>query len=212
VELALCMEQRAQAAGVRQVDVQVVHSSAGLLPGSARSLRRRIEREFQRRGVGHHGGERVTEVREDAVVLEGGTRFGADLVVWVTGAASHLDASLGGPLTRQGWIPVGDTLQHVEHAGVFAAGDCAQLVDHPDLPKAGVYSVRMGPVLSHNLRAAASAGNGVMKSYHPQDDFLALLNLGDGRAAGSKWGRSFSGRWVMRWKDRIDRAFVSRYR
>ena len=37
------------------------------------------------------------------------------------------------------------------------------------------------------------------------------MNLGDGRAIGAKWGLSFEGRWVMRWKDQIDRKFMHRF-
>jgi hypothetical protein len=39
-----------------------------------------------------------------------------------------------------------------------------------------------------------------------------MLATADGRAIGS-WGAiSFSGRWVWRWKDRIDRKFIARFR
>ena len=40
----------------------------------------------------------------------------------------------------------------------------------------------------------------------PQREFLSLLNLGDGTALGIKRGIASEGRWVMRLKDRIDRA------
>jgi selenide,water dikinase len=51
-----------------------------------------------------------------------------------------------------------------------------------------------------------------LERFRPQRDFLSLLNLGDGTALGHKWGVVFAGRWVMSRKDRIDRAFMSRYR
>ncbi len=40
---------------------------------------------------------------------------------------------------------------------------------------------------------------------------MTLLNLGDGTAIGGKWGFAFEGRWVMRWKDYIDRRFMERF-
>jgi selenide,water dikinase len=55
------------------------------------------------------------------------------------------------------------------------------------------------------------AAGRTLENYRPQTDFLTLLNLGDGSALGAKWGRSFEGRWVMRLKDRIDRAFMKRF-
>jgi selenide,water dikinase len=95
------------------------------------------------------------------------------------------------------------------HDDLFAAGDCATLVEHPRTPKAGVYAVRQGPYLTRNLRAALAGRP--LASYRPQRDFLTLLNLGDGSAIGGKWGVSFEGRWVMELKDRIDRRFMERF-
>ncbi|MDX1579904.1 MAG: selenide, water dikinase SelD, partial [Gemmatimonadota bacterium] len=87
---------------------------------------------------------------------------------------------------------------------------CAHLVDAPWVPKAGVYAVRQGPVLIENLRRALAEAR-PFRSYRPQRDFLALLNLGDGTAVGAKWGLTASGRWVFRWKDWIDRRFMRRF-
>ena len=97
----------------------------------------------------------------------------------------------------------------VGHDDLFAVGDCATLVDYPHTPKAGVYAVRQGPVLAHNLQAALAGEK--LQEYSPQSDFLTLLNLGDGSALGAKKGLSFQGRWVMRLKDWIDRRFMQRF-
>ena len=105
---------------------------------------------------------------------------------------------------------VADTLAVPGCEGLFAAGDCASLDAHPWVPKAGVYAVREGPVLAANLRAALEGRP--LRRYRPQRDFLTLLNLGEGRALGGKWGLAASGRAVWRLKDRIDRRFVARFR
>jgi selenide,water dikinase len=89
------------------------------------------------------------------------------------------------------------------------AADCATLIDHPKTPKAGVYAVREGPYIATNIRASLAGRR--LRAYRPQGDFLTLLNLGDGTALGTKWGRSFAGRWVMALKDRIDRRFMRRF-
>jgi len=74
----------------------------------------------------------------------------------------------------------------------------------------GVYAVRVGPVLAHNVRRAA--GGGELKPYQPQTRALNLLALGDGRAIASWGGWAAQGRLMGWWKDRIDRAFIARWR
>ncbi len=95
------------------------------------------------------------------------------------------------------------------HDEFFAVGDCAAWTAGPGLAKAGVYAVRQGPVLAHNLIARIRGER--LRAYRPQRDFLSLLNLGDGGAIGTKWGVSVEGRAVFALKDWIDRRFVRRF-
>jgi hypothetical protein len=44
--------------------------------------------------------------------------------------------------------------------------------------------------------------------YEPQRSFLSLMMTGDEKAIGSKFGITFTGRWVWRLKDWIDRGFM----
>ena len=104
---------------------------------------------------------------------------------------------------------IGPTLQSASHATVLAAGDVIVRDDHPH-PRSGVYAVRAGPVLAENLRRVV--GGGSLIPYLPQRHSLNLLALGNGRAIASWNGWSLQGRLMGWWKDRIDRAFISRYR
>jgi selenide,water dikinase len=73
-----------------------------------------------------------------------------------------------------------------------------------------VYAVREGPVLAHNLAAAARGSR--PKRYAPQRTFLSLLNSGDGRAILRWHEMRAHARWAWLLKDRIDRRFVARWR
>jgi len=121
------------------------------------------------------------------------------------------DTEAGTALVRddRGFLAIRETLQAVGHDTVFAVGDCARLVDHPWVPRAGVYAVRQGPVLERNLRAWLAGRS--LERYVPQRDFLALLHLGQGRALASKWGRAAAGAPLLWLKDRIDRRFMRRF-
>ena len=65
-------------------------------------------------------------------------------------------------------------------------------------------------LLAANLRAFVAGG--ALQSYMPQPRSLNLLATGDGRAIAS-WGSWSAQGWLMGWwKDRIDRAFIARFR
>ncbi|MFQ5738633.1 MAG: FAD-dependent oxidoreductase, partial [Acidobacteriota bacterium] len=131
-------------------------------------------------------------------------------VVWATGPASQPIFRQSGLATdERGFVKVRSTLQVEAYDEIFAVGDCATLVEYPRTPKAGVYAVRQGPFLTHNLRASMLGQS--LHPYRPQGDFLMLLNLGNGKALGTKWGQSVEGRWVMKLKDWIDRRFMRRF-
>jgi selenide, water dikinase len=209
VEVAFCIEQRLRDAGF-EAEISLLHNRARVLPGYPASLAERIERAAAERGVRIRGEVTVQAAEPGTVHLDNGERLPCDALVWVTGAASHpVFRDSGLPLDEAGFLKVRPTLQVLGHDNLFAVGDCAHLLEHPKTPKAGVYAVRQGPYLTHNLRAQLDGKT--LRPYTPQSDFLTLLNLGDGNALGAKWGLSFEGRWVMRLKDSIDRKFVRRF-
>lgn len=229
VELAFTLQHRlrAEVGEGAAVEVTVLGDSGGVLPGASRAIARRANKEARRRGIRLRGGCRAVALEEKrsalAVVLEGGERVDCDLAVWATGAAPPpLLAALPLPRDARGFLRVGATLQSPACGNIFAAGDCAALDTAPDLPKAGVYAVRAGPVLETNLRRRLHALRALqdtalraaprLRRFRPQRDFLALLNLGGGRVLGGKWGMAASGRALWRLKDRIDRRFVRRFR
>ena len=213
VELAFCVESRLRTLG-RPAEITLLASNDDILPGGHRALAPRLRRTLEGRGIELRCGARVVEAGpgELRVQESGGGTSGVpcDLSLWATGpAAPDFLAASGLPCDERGFVRVRSTFQVEGFDDLFAAGDCAFLVDHPWVPRAGVYAVRAGPPLDANLRARVSGHK--LRVYRPQRDFLALINLGGGRAAGSKWGLAFEGRWVWRLKNWIDRRFMERF-
>jgi pyridine nucleotide-disulfide oxidoreductase family protein len=195
--LAVVARLRAQRPD-RPITARLVTRSADLLPDMAPGAARRVRAALGRAGVRIECGTPF----DPATVVPG------ELVLWATGAQAHAwPAASALACDAAGFVRIDSHLRSISHPEVHAVGDCATWV--PPLPKAGVYAVRMGPILVHNLRAALGAG--VPRSYVPQRRYLALLATADGRAVAA-WGRwSAEGAWAWRWKDRIDRRFVRRF-
>ncbi|MCB9797329.1 MAG: selenide, water dikinase SelD [Alphaproteobacteria bacterium] len=209
VELAFCARERLLRGGASEVQVTLLDAGERVLAGSSAKLAAHVERAAAQRGIRIRHGTRVAEVLADAVRLEGGERLPSELTLWVTGAAAFPFLAESGLPTERGFVKVGPTLQVLGHPELFAVGDCNHLTHAPGTPKAGVYAVREGPFLADNLALALQGRP--LREYHPQTDFLALLNLGDGSALGAKWGLTAEGAWVFQLKDRIDRAFMEKF-
>jgi pyridine nucleotide-disulfide oxidoreductase family protein len=139
----------------------------------------------------------------------------SDVVLWATGAEAHdwqRDPARRGGLAvdEGGFVRIDETLRSVSHRQVFASGDCAAWPAGA-LPKAGVFAVRMAPVLARNLRQAlAEAVTPV--TYRPQRRYLVLLATANRRAIAVRGPWAAEGAWAWRWKDHIDRGFIARFR
>ena len=165
---------------------------------------------LQNRGVSVRLNTAVERASPGTLLLRGGDRLAFDEVIWVTGAAAPAWPRASGLLTDEaGFIAVDKHLQSLSHPGVFATGDIATMVSAPR-PKSGVYAVRQGPPLTENLRRALRGEP--LVEYRPQSRALALISAGDRYAVASYGPFALSGAWVWRWKDRIDRTFMQRYR
>ncbi len=208
VELALAIHRRALTEGWSHLQITLIGSAALPLEGIAASTRRHTTRLLGKRGIRWIGERRAIRIAPNRIDFEQGASVGFDACIAVTGAASPDWPSAAGLATDpSGFIRVGRTLQTVLHPHVLAAGDVAAYKDAR--PKSGVFAVRAGPVLVHNLRALCRGE--APKPWTPQQRALYLISTGDRRAVAA-WGRwAWRGAWVWRWKDRIDRQFVARF-
>ncbi len=210
VELALAVHHRLRGPNLIGARVSLVTDASAILPSHPAAARRIFERLFAERGIGLLCGSRAAGAEAGSLLLENGTRLGADWILWATSATSAAWLAASGlAVDTRGFVSVDDRLRSVSHTNVFAAGDCASLAGR-SLQKSGVYAVRQGPPLAVNLRKALAGKTPA--SYSPQRRALSLISTGDRRAVAC-WGPfALEGGWVWRWKDRIDRRFMRRYR
>ena len=215
VELTLAMQYRlrreraAQGHDPDELQFHLFCADREILATHNPRVRRTFDAILAERGVAVHRAAFVTEVEAGRLRTRSGEELAADEIVWVTqagGAAWLRDTGLS--LDERGFIRVRDTLQSETDPRVFAAGDCASMIDRP-LEKAGVFAVRMGRPLAENLRRTALGEP--LVHYRPQRRWLALIGTGDRVAVASR-GRLYAhGALVWRWKDWIDRRFMRRF-
>jgi selenide,water dikinase len=206
VELAMAMANSLESP---TISIDLWCGAPEILLGYNHRARRAVMQALARLGIELHLSARVDRVEGDVLVLANGERAVFDELFWCTGAAAAPWVAASGLSTDElGFLAVRDTLQSVDDERVFAAGDIATQLNHPR-PKAGVYAVRQGPVLAHNLRAYLL--DKPLKEHRPQRHFLSLVSLGGRSAVADRGILAASGDWVWRWKDRIDREFMGRF-
>jgi len=206
VELILSM---AKASHGQPIRFDLFCGSGQILAGYNDGARRSVEKALAHFNIAFHVNSRVVALEQNTLALHDGSQHHFDEVFWCTGAAaSEFVRSSAMQTDDKGFLAVDDTLAVLGQNSVFASGDVATQLNHPR-PKAGVYAVRQAPVLAENLRNSLL---GLPLTTHvPQSGFLSLLSLGE-KTATANWGMFHAtGRWVWRWKDRIDREFMSRF-
>lgn len=212
VEILLAMQYKLQKLLTKrnrdcsQLHFHIVCGPQDVLSSHNHRVRAYYERVIAERGIHLHRAFRVSEVKERRLLNAQGQSLHLDEIIWATAASgARWPAAAGLRCSDNGCILVEDTLQSVSHANIFACGDIADMINHPR-PKAGVFAVRQGKPLAHNLLAFLNGSP--LQPFTPQRQFLSLISTGDRFAVASRGRWSIAGAWVWRWKNRIDQAFM----
>ncbi|WP_092384619.1 FAD-dependent oxidoreductase [Halopseudomonas salegens] len=179
-----------------------------LLPGHSPMVVKRARQWLQNQHIRLHEHCRVTRLQDGQLWHDDQCLGSADATILATGASAHPWQGKSGLSTdERGFIRIDPQLRSLSHPDVFASGDCASL---PGSQKSGVYAVRQGPILAHNLKALLQGEP--LHGYQPQPQALALLATGDGGALLSygQWGAG--GKVFGFWKDHLDQGFMQRQR
>lgn len=208
VEIAFCLLQHCKKRNINcEFSIEIFTSGDTVAEGMKPRSVHKIRRLLKARSIHITPGSRVTEVGDDFIMTEDGSRHETDVVIWSTGAAAPpVLGQLNLQTDERGFIATSPKLQSLSDPRVFAVGDSGTVIESPS-PKAGVYAVRQCPILWHNLRAFLSGG--LMKKFEPQSDFLKLLNTGDDKALLEYGPITTHARWCWHLKTWIDKRFIS---
>jgi len=183
-------------------------SNDDLLAGHPRRLAERARALLRARDIGLLTGHRIDRIRDGQLCHGDAAVAGADALILASGAAP-LDwyGNNGLSTTGAGFLRATATLQVEDEDHIFAAGDSIEL---PGALRSGVYAVRQGATLTHNLPARLEGRP--LRAYQPQSRALALLATADGGALMSYGNWTAQGRLPGIWKDHLDIGFMKRHR
>lgn len=170
-------------------------------------VRKRALATMKERGIEIIDGAYVKEVTTGRVVLDDGREFEEDVILTALGSAPSpaFEAVERG---ASGDLAVNEYLQSVSHPDMFGGGDCIHFIPQP-LDKVGVYAVREGSILAHNLLAALEGRP--LKSFEAGPPYLLIYNLGQSFGILQKYWFVTSGKLAFKVKDYIDRRFMDKF-
>lgn len=90
---------------------------------------------------------------------------------------------------------------------ILAIGDMVHIREFPHMPKAGVFAIRMTPILVNNVFHVIF-GDGELESYVPQERYLQIINTSDDKAILS-WGPfAMHNKLALKIKNKIDTDYM----
>jgi len=147
----------------------------------------------------------ILRFNNNKILLSDGTNIHSDFTIMTAGAHPYTWIEKSGIPCNEGFIVVDSYLKSSKFPFLYAAGDCAHLDSSPR-PKAGVFAVRAGPYLFHNIISVFE--NRAPRKFFPQRNHLKLISIGGQKAISSGRGFQFSGNTIWRWKNFIDKKFM----
>ena len=192
--------------------IDLITATETVLAQHSKGAQKRTVKALSKR-VTLHTNSKITEVKKNGETTIARTQNGIDYeydgILWVTGieAPKWLKNSKL-PLDPNGFMFVDSYLQSPAYENVFGAGDIVALKSDAR-PKSGVYAVREGPVLSHNIRAFGTGRR--LKRFRPQRQALALLRLGQRQVLATRRFYLGTSRLAYIWKEWIDVRFMKKF-
>lgn len=198
--------------------VSLIHRHEFLVSAKDLGAQQRLARTLNELGIKVFQNTEVKEVHENGLLLKddkGLVRSEAfyRALIATQAAAPNWFKSSGLAVDQDGFVRVTEKLLVENTDALFAAGDCIHFSPSP-LKKAGVYAVRQGMVLEHNIRAFFIRKS-PLRTFHPKKHVLSLITIGERQALVHQDDAS-----VLRWmwpsllwrvKDWIDRRFMQRF-
>ncbi len=151
-----------------ELAIVLVHPGDRILPELSPQLGAYARERMAARGVTFRLGERVADARQGAFVLKSGEELRGHTLVWTAGSTPHpILKTLPLERSKRGAVVVDEHLAVPGHNGVWAAGDCAAIVDarsKEPCPPTAQFALREARTLAENIHATLTGGR--KKPFH----------------------------------------------
>ena len=174
----------------KDIKITLIEAADRIVPMLPKRLSDSTARLLGELGVEVRTGARVTEVRRDGVLLEGGEFMPSELVVWSAGVRGPdiLKDLDGLEATRASQLVVRPTLQTTRDDNIFAIGDCAYLVPEGQTQPVPPRAQAAHQQASHLRKQIQRQLNGLPIEPFRYRDFGSLVSLGEFSTIGSLMG------------------------
>jgi selenide,water dikinase len=199
-------------------EVSLIHQHEFLVSAKDHLAQRKLSKTLRELGIKVFKNTQALKEQENGLVLKDdkGLIQAKDFYRVLTAtqaSAPQWFKHSGLPVNPDGFVKVTEKLLVENEHALFAAGDCIHFSPSP-LKKAGVYAVRQGMALEHNIRAFFT-GKSALKTFRPKKNVLSLITIGERKALVHQDSPSIL-RWMwpsLLWtvKDGIDRRFMKRF-
>jgi len=177
------------------IRVLLIHGGAVILPELGEALGRYAEKNLRKRKVEFKLKTHVKSYSAGTVSCDDGENIPADMVVWAAGVSSN-PALKSMPFELQkGRIVVDFTLEVPGHPGIWAAGDCAAVIDPISklpYPPTAQHALREGKRIGKNIVARLNGGAAKPFEYKAPGQ---LASIGRRTGVARIFGLNFSG-WI----------------
>ena len=209
IELALALTQYLKTKqNIKEIEVNLISKGQYLAKAKNKISQNTILSFLKNNNINVILNEEVIEFGQNFIKTSKGTIINSKFNFLVTPiSAPKWMSETGLSLDNSGFIRVNKFLQ-TSNENIFASGDVSSF-ENKNLPKAGVYAVRQGPILFKNLRAKIL--NYSLTSFKPQSSFLSLIGNGKDEAIFSWKGISFKSKFAWMLKRYIDESFMKKY-
>jgi NADH dehydrogenase len=152
---------------IEELCVTLVHSRDRILPELSETLATYALEKMKERGVVFRLGTRLVDAQPGLVMLSDG-QIPAETLVWTAGTAPNpLIRTLGLVTTPRGAIVVESTLAIAGHAGAWALGDCASVIDSETktpCPPTAQFALREATTIARNISATLKGSH--VRDFH----------------------------------------------